>query len=259
MFSIRSSRWVAGAGLALALAANLAGVGSASAQTLTISPTFSAQSLSGSASSVALGAPITVTGSGYGADEKVSFWLNVPSGTTLPSYSLGQTNSSVAGTIAPIDTIIGADDTGAFSYTLNTTGLPAGSYSLVAHGLSTGTEDVFAFTITGTPASPLASASGTTVAAGSMLSINASSYEPNEPVGLWINAPAGTTISSDSLGQTNTTMVGNVVPLDNMASADVNGAFTYTLDTTGLPSGTYSLVAYGLHSQVTGVITFTVQ
>jgi hypothetical protein len=54
-------------------------------------------------------------------------------------------------------------------------------------------------------------------------------------------------------------MVGNVVPLDNMASADVNGAFTYTLDTTGLPSGTYSLVAYGLHSQVTGVITFTVQ
>src|ERR1700690_3320113 len=92
MFSKISSRWVAGTGLALALLANLAGVGSASAQTLTATasataPLFTVQSLSGSATSVASGSPLTVTGASYAADEKVSFWINVPAGTTIESYS----------------------------------------------------------------------------------------------------------------------------------------------------------------------------
>jgi hypothetical protein len=264
MFSKKASRWVAGTGLALALVANLAGVGSASAQTLTASSSvtgniYTVQSLSGSTTSVGSGSTITVTGASYGADEKVSFWINVPAGTTIPGYSLGQTDSHVIGTVIPLDNILGADANGAFTYTLNTSGLPAGSYSLVAHGLSTAKEDVYDFTVTGGPAAPLAPAGGTTITAGTMLAINATSYEPNEPVSLWINVPAGITVSSATLGQTDTRMVGAVVPLDAMTSADSNGAFTYTLNTAGLPSGTYSLVAHGLRSSVDGVVVFTVQ
>jgi len=264
MFSKILRRWIAGAGLGLVMVANLAGVGSASAQTMPgnlaiAGVTNTAQSLSGSATSVAAGSTIAVSGSGYGADENVSFWINVPDGTTVSPYSLGQTNTSVTDNVIPLDTIVGADDTGAFTLNLNTTGLPAGNYSLVAHGLSTATEDVLQFTITGKPAPPVAAPNGTSMAAGTLFTSNGAAYEPNEPVGLWINVPAGIAVSSTSLGQTNTTVVGTVIPLDAMAFADANGAFTYVLDTTGLPAGNYSVVAHGLNSKIDGVIPFTIQ
>jgi hypothetical protein len=252
-----SRRWLAGTGLGLVMVANLAGIGSASAQTMP--GTLTAQGLSGSASSVATGSALTVNGSGYGADERISFWINAPDGTTISPNSLGQTNSHVTGNVIPLNTMVTTDDNGAFTYDLNTTGLPAGNYSLVAHGLSTSKENVVDFTVSGNPAPPLAAPNGTTLSAGSMLTVNGAFFAPNETVGFWINVPSGMTISNDSLGQTNTTVVGTVIPLGATAGADANGNFTFNLDTTGLPAGNYSLVAHGLNSKIDGVISFTIQ
>jgi hypothetical protein len=257
MFSTISRRWLAGTGLGLVMIANLVGVGSASAQTMPGSLTV--QGLSASPVSVATGATVTISGSGYGADENVSFWINAPDGTKISPNSLGQTNSYVTGNVIPLNTMIGADDNGAWTLDLNTSGLPAGSYSLVAHGLSTAKEDVLAFTVSGNPAPPLAAPNGASMTAGTMFTVNGSSYRPNEEIGFWINVPAGLTISNDSLGQDNTKVIGTVIPLGARPSADANGNFTFNLDTTGLPAGNYSLVAHGLNSKIDTVIAFTIQ
>src|SRR5205814_2245463 len=98
-----------------------------------------------------------------------------------------------------------------------------------------------------------------TVAAGTMLTISSSSFEDDESVGLWINVPDGTVVSPDALGQTDTEITDGVIGLNAMGSADSNGQFAYNLDTTGLPSGNYSLVAHGLRTGLEEVLIFTIQ
>jgi hypothetical protein len=133
------------------LAANLAGVGSASAQTLTgtiaAAGTTSAAQLSAQGSTaVAAGTALTIHGASYGADEPVGFWINVPDGTTISNDSLGQTDTQIAGSVTALDAMVSTDDAGTFTYTVDTSGLPSGSYSMVAHGLESNIEGVFAFT-----------------------------------------------------------------------------------------------------------------
>ena len=174
---------------------------------------------------------------------------------------MGQTDFTVDGTVVPIDAMTSTDDNGAFTFAVNTTGLPDGNYSVVAHGLNSRTEQVFTFTISGTVStqSPLTVEGSTSVAAGTLLTIHGMSYQADEPVNFWINVPSGTTISNASLGQTDTTIDGTVIPLDVLTSTDDFGAFTYTLNTAGLPSGSYSLVAHGLNSKMDNVLKFTIQ
>jgi hypothetical protein len=93
------------------------------------------------------GTLLAVTGTGYAAGERVSLWINTPAGITLPADSLGQTDSTLAGTVVGLDALGLADDQGTIAYTLDTTGLPSGTYSLVAHGWASGLEAVAAFTI----------------------------------------------------------------------------------------------------------------
>ena len=102
------------------------------------------------------------------------------------------------------------------------------------------------------------SASGP-VPAGTMLTFTGGAFTAQEWIGLWINLPAGTQLAADSLGQTDTALAGAVAPLDLMGWADDTGTLTYNLDTTGLPSGTYSLVAQGVDSGVQYVTSFTIQ
>ena len=47
--------------------------------------------------------------------------------------------------------------------------------------------------------------------------------------------------------------------MDTPGYADKDGVLTYYLDTTGLPSGTYSLVAHGLETGLEGVLNFTIK
>jgi hypothetical protein len=65
----------------------------------------------------------------FGSAEPVSFWVNTPSGV-VPVAGLGLT-----------------DRTGTLSFTIDTSGLSSGSYSLVAHGIETGVEELFNFSV----------------------------------------------------------------------------------------------------------------
>jgi len=248
---------MAGAVLTLGLAASLLGTGAASAQAMTATST--AQLVAESSAPVAAGTELTIKGSSYEADEQVSFWINVPDETTIPSDSLGQTDTTIEGTVIPLNATANTDDYGAFTYTLNTSGLPSGSYSFVAHGLTSQKEEILNFTINGSVApAPLTVEGSTTVAAGTVLTIYGASYEADELVSLWINVPVGTTIPSDSLGQIDTKVTGTVIPLNDIAGANAYGMFTYTLNTSVLPSGNYSLVAHGHDSGIESVVSFTI-
>jgi hypothetical protein len=153
-----------------------------------------------------------------------------------------------------------ADDNGDLTYAVDTSGLPAGDYSLVAEGLASGEQQELSFTITAAPAPQLAASGDTTVAAGTALNVQGASFQADEPVGMWINVPDGAAIPPDSLGQSDSTVVnGGVVGLNAMGFADDSGTLNYTVDTSGLPAGNYSLVAHGLNSGLEEVLLFTIK
>jgi hypothetical protein len=265
MFSKMYSRWFAGAALGLALATSLVGAGSASAASLdanlsAVGATPGAQLAADGSSTVAAGTTLTVHGASFEADEYVGLWINVPEGAAIPSSSLGQSDSEVVDGVVGLDAMGSADDNGALTYTVDTNGLPAGDYSLVAEGLASGEQQELSFTIAAAPAPQLAVSGDSTVAAGTALNVQGTSFQADEPVGLWINVPDGASIPADSLGQSDSTVVnGGVVGLDAMGFADDNGTLNYTVDTTGLPAGNYSLVAQGLNSGLDEVLTFTIK
>jgi hypothetical protein len=236
------------------MSANLVGVGSASAASL-----GATLSMASSGSAVTAGTKLVITSSSYEANEDVGFWINVPDGTVVSPDSLGQDNTEIVDGVIPLNDMGSADADGNLSYAVDTSGLPDGDYSLVAHGLSTGREGVIDFTIMNGPPAPLTGSDNASVTAGTPLTISGASYEADEAIALWINVPDGASIDANSLGQDNTEVVDGVIGLNEMGSADDNGAFTYTLDTTGLPSGTYSLVAHGLASGLEKVLIFTIQ
>src|SRR6478672_9866753 len=201
MFGKMYTRWITGAVLALALAGNLAGVGTASAQTLnvTMSALDSAapyQLTAAGGATMAAGSMLTVTSSSFEADESIGFWINVPSGTVVSPDALGQTNTEIVDGVIGLDAMGSADSKGNLAYSVDTSGLPSGNYSLVAHGLNTGREAILDFTITDGPAPTLATGAGTgtSVPAGTILTISGASFEANEPIGLWINVPEGVSI-----------------------------------------------------------------
>src|SRR5438876_11375968 len=100
MFGKMHFQWIAGPALMLAMAPTLVGVGTASAQSLAgnlsvTNATSTMQLTANGNTTVAAGTILTITGSGYGADEAVSFWINVPNGTTISEDSLGQSDSEI--------------------------------------------------------------------------------------------------------------------------------------------------------------------
>ncbi|NNJ11858.1 VWA domain-containing protein [Chloroflexales bacterium ZM16-3] len=66
-------------------------------------------------------------------------------------------------------------------------------------------------------------------------------FAPGEPVAFWYDTPAGDSVE-----------VGRV-------TADSNGVAETSLDTSGLPPGTYTMVAYGIWSHITAVGVFQVE
>jgi hypothetical protein len=108
-----------------------------------------------------------------------------------------------------------------------------------------------------------------TVIAGGTLPLDSAIFAPDEAVAFWYNTPAGqalplyvrdgqiTSQSQHNQHQAN----GTTHEVDNGAylNADDQGAIATTLTTTGLEPGVYSLVAHGLNSSATKVVTFRVQ
>jgi hypothetical protein len=75
---------------------------------------------------------------------------------------------------------------------------------------------------------------------GTSLHLSSASFAPGEPVALWYNGPQGAT----EVGR---------------RSADANGALEVVFDSAGLASGSYSMVAYGLWSEITAVGVFQIE
>ena len=96
---------------------------------------------------VPAGTALTFTGGAYTPGERIGLWLNVPYDTTPAPTWLGQTDTHLSGLVIPIDAPAFADATGGVSIPLNTSGLPPGSYALVAAGVSSGLQTVTPFTI----------------------------------------------------------------------------------------------------------------
>src|SRR3954447_3419176 len=134
------TRFAAGAVLTLALAGSLLGAGAASAQTISVSQSSAVQMSSDGSTAVSPGSMLTVNASGYADDEPVGFWINVPISTGVSDDSLGQTDSTVDGSVIGLDAMANTDAFGAFSYSFDSSGLPAGNYTVVAHGLNSDME-----------------------------------------------------------------------------------------------------------------------
>lgn len=75
---------------------------------------------------------------------------------------------------------------------------------------------------------------------GANVGFGSAAFKPGELVSYWYNAPDGT-----------------VVPVGS-ATADLGGGIGFVVDTTGWPSGNYSMVAMGNWSQITAVTAFSV-
>src|SRR5437764_264240 len=127
MFRKFHTHLMVGAVLTLGLVGSLLGTGVASADTMVATSTSQLIIVGGT--SVAQDAMFTVQGTGYTAGEPISFWVNIPNGTIIPSNSLGQTDTATDGSVITVDAIATADAYGGLNYSLDTSGLPSGNYS----------------------------------------------------------------------------------------------------------------------------------
>lgn len=111
--------------------------------------------------SMAVGTPsngvVTVSSRGFQPGEAVNFWYNLPNGTAAALYVRnGALTTSQAHRNANPDangnrdvdnaTALSADSNGQINISFATGGLPAGAYSIVAHGLTSGVDYVVPFT-----------------------------------------------------------------------------------------------------------------
>ncbi len=146
---------------------------------------------------VAVGASATFSGTGFNANETLSFWETAPGGgtTALPGTQ--------------------TDGNGAFSIAVSFPN--AGQWQVTAHGLSSLKETVGIFNVgTGTaaapaPLAPPASGSGTSIAAGAVTGFTGTGFNANETVTVWTTDPNG------------------IVTPQSSAQADAKGVVTVTI------------------------------
>ena len=198
----------------------------------------------------AVGNTDTVSGSGFTPGETVNITLIGQPGVlaTLQADASGQINGSVP--------IPGS--------------LVAGSYTLVATGLSSGVTST-APEIVGSPsvvipsaASPVLTLGSSAISSGNVLTISGSGFAANEAVALWLNGPlggcpqlyaSGPTLSYYPpscvlvlTGQLGTGYAAQPISLGS-AQADASGQFTYTVAVpAGLAGGLYTVSAIGSSS-----------
>jgi hypothetical protein len=293
MFKNKYTRWLAGATLALALTGNLIGAGSAFAASTPLthsSPdsrlntgdqlaaqvqaklTVNAPSaltpgaaftynltLSNMGPGTAMNTVVTLPLNGniaidsFTSDDSAAWVQSMDSDAIVMQFGDMLAGSAATATIAAH---VSSSSAGAFTDTPSVTvdwsdGQAAKSIQSAAASVAVGS---------GTPQLPaFTSSAAGPVPAGTLLTFSGGFFAVDETVSFWLNVPSGTTIASSSLGQGDTVVEGSVIPLDLLGHTDPTGTVTYTLDTTGLPSGTYSLVGQGWDSGVQGIVSFTIQ
>jgi hypothetical protein len=138
------------------------------------------------------GQVFTIQGEGFQAGEGVSLWLTAPDAS-----------------VRPIDARPTADNAGSITSAnlrFSSSGFVGGRWAISAQGLSSGRKAVGTFTITGpvgdpnrlgiilqtslVPAGP-GSISPLAAVPGAGFTFNASGYDPNERVGVWLTRPNG--------------------------------------------------------------------
>jgi hypothetical protein len=168
---------------------------------------------------VAVGAPVTFTGTGFTAGEPLAFWQTAPDSKT--AAILGSQNSNASG-----------------GFTAGVSFTTPGFWQVTAHGINSGHEVIGRYVVGGSSASvPGASVPGTattpstTVIAatvGSPVTFTATGFTAGETVSAWTTAPDSTTAALDQ------------------AIADSSG--TVRITTTFATPGFWQITAHGVTS-----------
>ena len=173
-----------------------------------------------SAPAVAIGAPVTFSGTGFAANEAISLWTTNPSSAVTP---LGG---------------IGSDGNGAFTTTV--TFPTAGQWEITAHGTTSAKEIVGTYAVgtTAAPTTTTAGAAAPQATVGSPVAFSGTGFTASEVVALWATGPDST-----------------VTPLTSI-QADVNGAFSASPSFASV--GFWQLTAHGTTSGHEVIAGYTV-
>jgi hypothetical protein len=171
---------------------------------------------------------------GFAADEPISIWLNAPNGQVIPAEDRALENSSA---------------TGAATWTWTApSDAPLGNWQMVAHGRTSGNEQVIPFTIAqaapseaGAPPFNVVPSDGVP---GTLFRFYAIGYEPREFVYVSVNGPSGT-LKAPAL----------TVPRTADPTGRVDGSWTSPTDAA---VGAYQIVIQSDHSGITRTIPVTI-
>lgn len=178
--------------------------------------------------------------SGFAAGERVSIWLNTPSG------------------VADVPHELYANDHGEVWPEFSSAGFGPGSYGLVIYGQESTQTLVVPFTLTGEPLPPEWNAGGgdtpqppapappvniepKAAPSGTFFKAYASGFHGGEGISIWLNTPAG------------------VQGIDAWFVANDAGEVWPEFSSDGLAPGSYQLVIYGRDSGITQVVPFAIQ
>jgi hypothetical protein len=170
---------------------------------------------------------ITLLLSGFRPEESVNIWQ------TLPDFSVANLGN------------FDMDETGAASVSVFVdSNTPTGTHAFTARGNESLRQDTAFFELTlGEGAAPdtvvQIQVRSDVEGQGGTFAFSGSGFDPNEGIALWINLPDNTV---EGLGT---------------IRANAEGVFQYELTLGGdYPAGIYQLTAYGLDSDLTGIVTF---
>jgi hypothetical protein len=289
MFGNLYTRSLTGGALMLAMAANMVGVGSASAHTLTpattavtrsspadihVKLTYSAETALAPGSAFVYNIEVTNDGNGSASNAWVEMGFDA-SDVVIDDFTSGSSDIFVQSLATDNINIkfnkLGPGDTASAQVMAHLVSTASATISLnnratvtwddaSGKGRST-VSNVLYMSAGQMPSAPTAQidvVGSAAVDAGTVLMFQGTSFASDERVAFWLNTPAGLTIAEKSLGQTDTYVQGTVISLDRPGFTDDNGAIGYTLDTSGLASGTYTLVGQGWGSGLTGTVTFII-
>lgn len=181
----------------------------------------------------------------FSSDES---WVRSNSGGVIELYMGGLANDdSTTATLRFVQLASGAGLTERASFTWND---KAGDHS--------GTSNL--------PSQRGASNTALAVSGGRNLSFSGGQFTPDEPVNLWYNTPSGAVVPvriEDGAVYTGSYDDKNDDDEDDKTTdyivADANGSIDLSFDTSSLPAGAYTLVAYGARSGLTAVGAFQVR
>jgi len=163
-------------------------------------------------------------------NEAIAFWFDVPSGGAGGFTSSGSTGTVHAQTDGSLNVTISADDWRQ---------LPQSAKTIVAHGIQSGVEAVYQLPQTAGLDLGLHLNAAHTLSAAAI-------FSPAEQISFWYNLPDGSAVTFTPLGDSTTYAIG-----DGTLNVTITSSVWATI-----PASVSSIVAHGIHSNVTAVYVF---